>query len=158
MDAVRVIDVLVALEAARVEVSVEGGWGVDALLGRQTRDHSDLDLAVSADACEKAAGALEPLGFRHDPAEQPGLPARFVLKDEGGRQVDFHPLLFDASGNGWQQLADGSWYLHAAEFLWREGSIAGRPSARLRGRLRRARLPRPTSGIYFKLSSRVTGR
>ena len=27
---------------------VDGGWGVDALLERQTRDHSDLDLVIDA--------------------------------------------------------------------------------------------------------------
>ena len=29
-----------------ITVWVDGGWGVDALLGRQTRPHSDLDIAL----------------------------------------------------------------------------------------------------------------
>ena len=29
---------------------VNGGWGVDALVGRQTREHGDLDVFVDADA------------------------------------------------------------------------------------------------------------
>jgi lincosamide nucleotidyltransferase A/C/D/E len=29
-----------------IEVWLDGGWCVDALLGRQTRPHADLDIAV----------------------------------------------------------------------------------------------------------------
>jgi lincosamide nucleotidyltransferase A/C/D/E len=45
MAAADVLDVLQALAEAGVWASVEGGWGVDALLHRQTRQHGDLDLA-----------------------------------------------------------------------------------------------------------------
>lgn len=31
---------------AGFEVGVGGGWAVDALLGHQTRDHADLDIAL----------------------------------------------------------------------------------------------------------------
>jgi hypothetical protein len=41
-----VIEVLDALDSAGVEWWVLGGWGVDALIGEQTRAHKDLDLAV----------------------------------------------------------------------------------------------------------------
>jgi lincosamide nucleotidyltransferase A/C/D/E len=41
-----VIDVLDALEAESVHHWVAGGWGVDILVGSQTRAHRDLDLAV----------------------------------------------------------------------------------------------------------------
>lgn len=29
-----------------ITVWIDGGWGVDALLGRQTRHHEDLDIAL----------------------------------------------------------------------------------------------------------------
>jgi lincosamide nucleotidyltransferase A/C/D/E len=41
-----VLEVLSALSACRVWAA--GGWGVDALVGHQTRDHRDLDLALDA--------------------------------------------------------------------------------------------------------------
>ena len=34
------------LQAQGIRVWLDGGWCVDALLGRQTREHTDLDLAV----------------------------------------------------------------------------------------------------------------
>lgn len=39
-----VVEILGLLRRAGTEVWVGGGWGIDALLGRQTRDHRDLDL------------------------------------------------------------------------------------------------------------------
>jgi lincosamide nucleotidyltransferase A/C/D/E len=44
MPAKTAIAVLGALRGNGVDVCVGGGWGVDALLGEQTREHSDLDL------------------------------------------------------------------------------------------------------------------
>jgi hypothetical protein len=39
----------------------------------------------------------------------PGLPARLVLVDADGRQVDLHPVVFDRHGNGWQDLGADAW-------------------------------------------------
>ena len=127
MTAPHVLEVLRALDAAGVVVSVEGGWGVDALLGRQTREHNDLDLAVARDDCKAAASALAEVRYRHDPVDKPGLPARFVLKSHAGLRVDFHPLVFDAEGNGWQELDEGGWYLHEGRYLWGAGTINSSP-------------------------------
>jgi lincosamide nucleotidyltransferase A/C/D/E len=41
-----VLEVLDILDADGVMHWLDGGWGVDALLGVQTRPHADLDLAV----------------------------------------------------------------------------------------------------------------
>lgn len=114
------------LEAAGIDVWVQGGWGVDALVGRQTREHDDLDVALDVDYLPDAAAALAPLGFEHDPAVAPGLPARYVLRADDGRQVDIHPLRLDADGNGLQDLGDGRFGRHPAEGLDGEGEIDGR--------------------------------
>ena len=117
------------LEAAEVEYWVDGGWGVDALLGQQTRPHSDLDLAVRRDHAERAEKTLRPLGFSHDRTVEPGLPARLVLRTSSGLQVDLHPLVVDAAGNGWQEIFDGAWGLYPADGLGGKGSIHGHPVA-----------------------------
>jgi lincosamide nucleotidyltransferase A/C/D/E len=41
------IDLCQILEQRGIRFWVMGGWGVDALLGRQTRPHKDLDLLVA---------------------------------------------------------------------------------------------------------------
>jgi lincosamide nucleotidyltransferase A/C/D/E len=138
-----VIDVLDRLDAAGVSVWLDGGWGVDALLGAQTRPHVDLDLALARSDLERAANALLGAGFGHAQASEPGLPARYVLRDRGGREVDLHPLLFDTGGNGWQQLSPSgrAWGCYEADGLAATGTIGGRQvrclSAELQVRFRR---------------------
>ncbi len=41
-----VVQLLQLFEQHGIEVVVDGGWGVDALLGEQTRSHGDLDIAL----------------------------------------------------------------------------------------------------------------
>lgn len=41
----------------------DGGWGVDALLGEQTRPHNDLDLVVSLDGIPALRDVLGEQGF-----------------------------------------------------------------------------------------------
>jgi lincosamide nucleotidyltransferase A/C/D/E len=41
-----VIGLLKRIEQAGIEIWLDGGWGVDALLGRQTRAHNDVDVFV----------------------------------------------------------------------------------------------------------------
>jgi lincosamide nucleotidyltransferase A/C/D/E len=60
-----VIEVLDRLAIAGVEIWLDGGWGVDALVGRQTRAHADLDLALARSDLELAATALGEAGFDH---------------------------------------------------------------------------------------------
>jgi lincosamide nucleotidyltransferase A/C/D/E len=91
-------EVLQCLKQAGIRVCVDGGCGVDALVGEQTRDHSDLDLALDRDDLGAAREALEEAGFQPDESSEPGLPARLVLRDNKGRQVDLHPLAFDVRG------------------------------------------------------------
>lgn len=51
------------LEDADVPVWLMGGWGVDALLGQQTRPHHDVDLLVEVAALERLRARLVALGF-----------------------------------------------------------------------------------------------
>ena len=128
MTAKDVGEVLDALQEAGVRTWIDGGWGVDALLGRQTRDHDDLDLALDRDQLSMARAVLEGLGFRHVADAEPGLPARLVMMDSGARHVDLHPLTFDDAGDGWQQLTpDGdAWGRYPARDLSWVGTIGGR--------------------------------
>lgn len=44
----RVVEVLRWLKSEHFEFFVVGGWGLDAVLGRKTRPHSDVDIVVFA--------------------------------------------------------------------------------------------------------------
>ncbi|HXQ54917.1 MAG TPA: amino acid transporter, partial [Actinomycetes bacterium] len=95
MTATDVLGVLSRLEAAGLTAWVDGGWGVDALLGRQTREHEDLDLVVALADVERIRAGLAPLGFA---MHEDQLPVRFVLRDGNGEQIDFHTVTFDEQG------------------------------------------------------------
>jgi lincosamide nucleotidyltransferase A/C/D/E len=126
LDTDDVLVVLDRLDRDRLVVWLDGGWGVDALLGRHSRPHRDLDLVIALGDCAAARDALAGLRLRHDPAAVPGLPARLVLADAGGRQVDLHPVVFDAHGNGWQELDEGAWGVYPADGLTGAGTVGGR--------------------------------
>jgi lincosamide nucleotidyltransferase A/C/D/E len=57
----------------------------------------------------------------------PGPPARVVLRQPTGQQVDLHPLVFDGNGNGWQELGEDAWGLYTAAGLAGAGAIGSRP-------------------------------
>ena len=97
------LDVIDALAAEGIEVSVAGGWAVDALLGRATREHGDLDLAIAAESVDRAVGVLRALGLRDIVDERP---ARVVVSG-GRRAVDLHPVVWAADGTGRQTGLNG---------------------------------------------------
>ena len=60
------------LEASSIDVWLDGGWGVDALVGAQTRPHADLDIIVSQDDIPRLRAILEPAADPEDPGDPPG--------------------------------------------------------------------------------------
>lgn len=126
MDAASVLAVLDRLDLEGIGWWIDGGWGVDALAGRQTRPHEDLDVVIAHGERQRVERTLAELGYRHDATATPGLPARYVLGDAAGRHVDLHLLHLDARGNGWQALDGGAWGAYPADGLTGVGVIAGR--------------------------------
>lgn len=122
MTASQVLVVLDALEAVGCRAWIGGGWGVDALVGRQTRPHRDLDLVADATAQEAALAALEALGYA---VETDWRPVRVELGAPGLGWVDLHPMVLDAGGNGVQAGLDGASFGYPAE-CFVTGTVAGR--------------------------------
>ncbi|AHH97831.1 aminoglycoside nucleotidyltransferase [Kutzneria viridogrisea] len=104
MDGSSVLRVLAVLQAADVEVWIGGGWGVDALVGRRTRAHRDLDLMHKAEQEPRVVAALRASGFVVTLDERP---VRFVMADDAGVELDLHPLVFAEDGSA-VQAADAS--------------------------------------------------
>lgn len=102
---------------------LEGGWGVDALLGHQTRPHRDVDLDFDADFEEELLVALAGLGYA---IETDWRPNRVELAAPGARWVDLHPLTVDDDGNARQAALGGGW--HVFDKSWfTTGSLDGKP-------------------------------
>jgi len=123
MSAESIVEIVSLLESKGVAAWLDGGWGVDALLGEQTRPHDDLDLVIALDQSNAAQDALGAAGFHIVEDE---TPTRFVMRDERGRQVDFHTVVFDDEGGGVQHLQDGSSFRYPPEGFDCSGYVAGR--------------------------------
>jgi lincosamide nucleotidyltransferase A/C/D/E len=120
MSAADVVRLLAVMEG--IEVWLDGGWGVDALLGEQTREHDDLDLVAARSDVPPLIDALGGEGYQVAKGE---LPVSIVLLDQEGRQVDIHPVAFDDAGDGIYRMDDGrDWAYPAAGFAG-VGSVAG---------------------------------
>ena len=92
MDAESAVELLTALGGGGVDVRLCGGWAVDALLGEQTRVHSDLDLWLEATHFEQVGvDRLYPWGDDRL--------WNFVVHDGARRRVDLH---------AYERLRDGS--------------------------------------------------
>jgi lincosamide nucleotidyltransferase A/C/D/E len=107
LSAAEVLRVLEVLQAADLRVWLDGGWGVDALLGEETRPHDDVDLVVELGAMAEVLASLGTLGYA---VHEDLSPVRVVLRRADGRQADLHPVTFDDDGTGWQigAAADGT--------------------------------------------------
>ncbi|NOH01583.1 MAG: aminoglycoside nucleotidyltransferase [Chloroflexi bacterium] len=90
--------ILRLFEENHIDVCVDGGWGVDALLGEQTRLHADLDIAIPHEAVPTLKALLEACGYREVPRDD-SWECNFVLGDEFGHEVDVHSCTFDSAGN-----------------------------------------------------------
>ena len=102
---VDVVEVVEALAAAGVRTWIAGGWGVDALVGRQSRRHKDLDLVVDAgDESEaRAREVLDELGYAtvgERVAAGAWMPLKVVLRHPGGRTIDLLPVRLDGQPAG----------------------------------------------------------
>jgi lincosamide nucleotidyltransferase A/C/D/E len=123
MDADRLLQVVGLLEQHGIDVWIDGGWGVDALLGRVTREHDDLDLVAELRHSERIIDLLAALGYE---LVAGGAPKSFVLVDDVGRQVDVHPVRFGPDGAVYQMDGGREWVYPAEGFSGR-GSVTGRP-------------------------------
>jgi len=94
------------------------------VLGRQTREHDDLDLVVELDHASRINDLLDGLGY----SQVAGAPPKsFVMVDARGRQVDGHPVTFDAEGGGVYQMDDGNEWVYPSEGFKGRGSVDERP-------------------------------
>jgi lincosamide nucleotidyltransferase A/C/D/E len=102
-----VLAVIEVLSKSGCRFWVGGGWGVDALYGRQTRAHRDLDLAVDSRDTE---GALATLAGRGYTIDTDWLPVRVELVNPAVGWVDLHPVEFGETGHGRQAAVGGGWF------------------------------------------------
>jgi lincosamide nucleotidyltransferase A/C/D/E len=116
------VDLLRGLADSGIEFWLDGGWGVDALVGTQTRPHKDVDLIVPV---EDVPRVQEVLGARGFTCRRGSPPDSFVLADDGGLEVDIHAVVFNGSGAGVYRMENGRDWIYPAEGFSGRGVVGG---------------------------------
>lgn len=91
-----VIDFYTRMKKRRIKIWIDGGWGIDALLSKQTRSHRDLDIAIERKNVAKLRKFLETQGYKEVKRDNQW---NFVLGDNRGHEIDVHVFVFDDKGN-----------------------------------------------------------
>ncbi|HEY5601361.1 MAG TPA: nucleotidyltransferase family protein, partial [Patescibacteria group bacterium] len=124
MEASDVVKLYDLLESEGIKVWLDGGWAVDALLGKQTRPHTDLDIVVGEKDLPKLRNLLQDRGYK-DVERDDTRDCNFVLGDSKGHEVDIHAIVFDQKGNGiYGPVENGEMF--PADSLTGEGEVRGK--------------------------------
>ncbi len=117
------VELLDVFDSEHIEVWLDGGWGVDALLREHTRPHKDVDLIVRVGDLARLASVLLRRSFVVVPG---GTTTNIVYRSAGGLEIDIHAVEFDASGNGNYLMENGKYWIFPAEGFVGRGSVGGR--------------------------------
>ncbi len=130
-----VINLCKQLSANGIQIWVIGGWGVDALLGEQTRPHKDLDILMLLDDVVRLRELLSNDGYRLKELWSENrwaidtsgerVATAFVLHDSAGREIDAHAMRLDEHGNGIPMWGVPAGFIFTRQALAAQGMIAG---------------------------------
>ena len=95
------------LNELNIRYWIEGGWGIDALIGRQTRLHRDIDLDFDAAVEELLLEKLTGLGYQFTLDQRP---TRAELCHPKHGYIDIHPFIINDSGTIRQANPEGGWF------------------------------------------------
>ncbi len=88
------VEIILYAEENEIAIWLDGGWGVDALLGEETRPHNDIDLFVEKNNSHKFIEILKEKGFS-ERTEAYTTASHTVWKDAKGRIIDLHIFEFN---------------------------------------------------------------
>jgi lincosamide nucleotidyltransferase A/C/D/E len=118
-----------------IQIWLSGGWGIDALVGEQTRPHKDLDVIMLLDDVVRARELLSRDGYSLKELWSENRPAvdaagvetatAFVLNDAEGREFDAHAMRLDAKRNGIPAWEAPEGFIFRPQDLAGEGFVAG---------------------------------
>lgn len=112
------------LKKLGVQVWLDGGCGVDALLGVESRSHGDVDIIVQEKDLKTLVQYLESSGYKNIPRDDTRA-WNFVMGDDKKNFVDVHVVVFDVEGNGIYGSSENNSKYPASSFLG-VGTIVGK--------------------------------
>ena len=107
-----------ALGAAGISAWLFGGWGLDARIGRITREHGDIEFWVEGLDAERSKAVLVGAGATALTTQPPAEACEFTWDG-----VDFSTAYFDRQPDGWFSQPHGRW----SDWLFPPGSFGDEP-------------------------------
>ena len=98
MKAEHVLTIYNLLKGEDINIWIDGGWCVDALLGEQTREHPDLDIAVDRKDEESLRTLLDLYGY-HEVPHKDSSAWNYILENRENKKIDVHVFEFDKTGS-----------------------------------------------------------
>ena len=92
-------EVLDFMEELDITYWLDGGWGVDVLIGRQTREHRDVDINFDSRHTDGLLDALLAAGYV---IETDWRPVRIELHHPERGYLDIHPFVLSKDGTAKQ--------------------------------------------------------
>jgi lincosamide nucleotidyltransferase A/C/D/E len=92
------LEIITFAEESGINIWLDGGWGVDALLEEETRLHNDIDLFVEEDNREKFIEILKEKDFV-EVTESYTTASHTVWQDTKGRIIDLHIFELNEQGH-----------------------------------------------------------
>ena len=108
------MSVISLFESAGITYWIDGGWGVDILAGKQTRNHRDIDVNYDAQQTEKLLCMLLDCGYKIDTDWRP---VRIELYSEKYGYLDIHPFILNEDGTSKQADLEGGFYDFERDFF-----------------------------------------
>lgn len=103
-DLMRVIRMM---DGSGIKYWLDGGWGVDVLAGRQSREHRDVDIDFDSRYTRELLAMLTELGYG---VETDWSPVRIELYSGELGYIDIHPFVIGGDGSAKQADLCGGWY------------------------------------------------
>lgn len=91
------IEIILYAEENEIAIWLDGGWGVDALLGEETRVHNDIDLFVEERNRKEFIEILKEKGFAEVVEAYTSID-HTVWMDAKNRIIDLHVFEFNEQG------------------------------------------------------------
>lgn len=110
-DLLKVLDLI---EHTGIRYWLDGGWGVDILAGKQTREHRDIDIDFDSHYTEKLLHILQTNGYE---IVTDWRPVRIELYHPQLGYIDIHPFVLNDDGTAKQSNLEGGWYEFEADFF-----------------------------------------
>jgi len=120
-----------------IQIWLTGGWGIDALLGKETRPHKDLDALLLLNDMVRMNKILSTAGYKLRDlwsenkwtidSQGKRTATAFVLQDGEGHEFDAHAIRLDNQGNGVPAWEEVEGFLFSKAGLAGNGMIAGFP-------------------------------